>query len=145
MKYIGETSQSLRNRINSHKNGIRRDKDILLYRHSRCDDRHRNRCIEDLIEVQIVERIVDLDVEMQLDRKLTERSLLQEYFWMITLFTVDPYGLNDKVKSFGSVYSNTEVCQKFNHHHLAFKNIHIFVGRKRKRKRIGQDPEICVK
>jgi hypothetical protein len=125
-KYVGETCQCLRNRINGHKNSIRREKDSLLYKHLRIDDLHRNSNIEDLIEVQIVEKIFDLDVAVQIDKKLTERRLLREYFWMVTLFTVYPYGLNDKVKGFGSVWSNSEVCERFNHH-LAFKNIHVYV------------------
>ena len=134
MKYIGETGQSLRNRINGHKNAIRREKDTLLYRHFRKDDLHRNSSIEDLIEVQIVEKIYDLDLDEQVDRKLTERRLLREYFWMVSLFTIYPYGLNDKVKGFGSVWSNSEVSDRFNHHR-AFKSLHISIGKNRKRKR----------
>ena len=107
---------------------------MLLYRHFRMDDVHRNKSIEDLIEIQVVEKIYNLDVDVQTDRKLTERRLLREYFWMVTLFTIYPYGLNDKVKGFGSVWSNSEICEKFIHHR-AFKSIHIFIGKNRKRKK----------
>jgi hypothetical protein len=134
MKYVGETSQSLRNRVNGHKSSIRREKDTLLYQHFRTDDAHRSRNIEDLIEVQILEKVYNVDLDVQVDKKLTERRLLREYFWMVTLFTIYPYGLNDKVKGFGSVWSNSETSEKFNHHR-AFKSIHIFVGKDRNRKK----------
>jgi hypothetical protein len=134
LKYIGETSQSLRNRVNGHKHAIRREKETLLYRHFRIDDAHKNRRIEDLIEIQVVEKIYNLDAEEQVDRKLTERRLLREYFWMVSLFTIYPFGLNDKVKGFGSVWSNSVICEKFNHYR-AFKSIHVFFGRNRKRKK----------
>ena len=134
MKYIGETSQALRYQFNSHKNAIKREKDTLLYKHFRKDHVHRSKAIEDLIEIQVVEKIFDPDVATQLDKKFTERRLNREYYWMVSLFTVFPYGLNDKVKGFGSVWSNNDVREKFNHH-LAFKGIHVWLGRRRQRKR----------
>lgn len=133
-KYIGETSQTLRARINGHKDSIRREKNTLLYKHFRKDEEHRNRTIEELLEIQIVEKIYDLDKEEQLDKKFTERRLMREYYWMVTLFTVYPYGLNDKVKGFGSVWSNEEANKNFNHHQ-AFRSIHVLIPKTRKRKR----------
>ena len=124
----------MRARINSHKSSISREKNTLLYRHFRKDEDHRNRTIEELLEVKILEKIYDLDKEEQLDKNFIERRLMREYYWMVTLFTVFPYGLNDKVKGFGSVWSNEEANNNFNHHQ-AFKSIHVLIPRTRKRKR----------
>ena len=63
-----------------------------------------------------MEKIYDLDIDEQLDKKFTERRLMREYYWMVTLFTIYPFGLNDKVKGFGNVWSNQEVGEKCNHH-----------------------------
>ena len=86
------------------------------------------------MEVQIVEKVFDLDKDEQVDKNFTERRLMREYFWMVTLFTVYPYGLNDKVKGFGSIWSNEGADRKFNHHQ-AFRSIHVLISRTRKRKR----------
>ena len=80
MKYIGETSQSLRSRINGHKDAIQREKNTLLYKHFRKDDEHKSKSIEELLEVQIVEKIYDLDEDEQLDKNFTERRLMREYY-----------------------------------------------------------------
>ena len=124
----------MRARINGHKDSIRREKNNLLYRHFRKDEEHRNKTIEELLELQIVEKIYDLDKEEQLDKNFTERRLMREYYWMVTLFTVYPYGLNDKVKGFGSVWSNEEARRNFNHHQ-AFRSIHVLIPKTRKRKK----------
>ena len=105
-----------------------------MYKHFRKDEAHRKSTLEELLEVQIIEKIYDLDKVEQLDQKFTERRLMREYYWMVTLFTIYPYGLNDKVKGFGNIWSNQEVRHKFNHH-KAFKSIHILMPKTRKRKR----------
>ena len=119
--------------MNSHKDAIRREKNTLLYKHFRKDEEHRNKTMEELLEVRILEKIYDLDQEEQLDKKFTERRLMREYYWMVTHFTVYPYGLNDKVKGFGSIWSNEVADKKFNHHQ-AFRSIHVLIPKTRKKK-----------
>ena len=94
---------------------------------------HRSKTIEELLEVQIVEKIYDLDREEQLDKSFTERRLMREYYWMIMLFTVYPFGRNDKVKGTGSVWSNEDADIWF-HHHQAYRSIRVLVPRTRKGK-----------
>lgn len=60
---------------------------------------HRDKAFEDLISLQILEKI---KVDDGTDKNIvTGIRLEREYWWMTSLFTVFPIGLNDKVKHFG--------------------------------------------
>ena len=56
VQYVGETGQTLQERMNGHKNGIRQG-ETEEYMHFKSDEIHRNTEINDLLKVQIAEKI----------------------------------------------------------------------------------------
>jgi hypothetical protein len=56
LQYVGETSQTLQERINGHKSGIRQGQ-TEEYKHFRSDERHSNTEVNDLLKIQIAEKV----------------------------------------------------------------------------------------
>ncbi|MCP4394501.1 MAG: GIY-YIG nuclease family protein [Alphaproteobacteria bacterium] len=92
MQYVGETIQRLRERFSQHKNAVLKKKNNLLYRHFN----QAGHSVDDM-QICILETITESDV------KIAKSKLLEaENFWIRTLISAHPFGLNDKVKGYGN-------------------------------------------
>ena len=96
IQYVGETGQQLRKRMNNHRASIRNLQPQPIYKHFNSD----GHSLEDLT-MQPIERVElsDDDDEVSLHSKRLHR----EDFWMRELKTIQPYGLNDNVRSVGNI------------------------------------------
>lgn len=95
VQYVGETGQKLRNRINNHRNRLRKLSALYLYQHFNSDGH-----TEDDISIMPIEEVtLSPEDKMSLSAKRLER----EDFWYRELCTVYPYGLNDNVRKVGNV------------------------------------------
>ena len=119
--------------MNAHKFSIKKGGNSFIYQHFREHDNFHITSTEDLFSIQILEKICEMpedDVNI-----LTDRRTDREYWWMITLFTVFPFGLNDRVKGVGSIYSNSELETNFNHF-VAFEALQkLKISTKKRKKR----------
>ena len=110
IQYVGETGQSLRKRLNNHRNRLKKLSCQYLYQHFNSDGH-----TEDDIN------IVPIEDKISLSAKQLER----EDFWYRELCTVYPYhGLNDNVRRVGNVSKqgpNIVVHTLFNRQHRKFK------------------------
>ena len=95
-QYVGETSQSLRERNNRHRTAINcKNEESALYNHLvKCHSRTPDHSIE-LYSLVPIEQVPDLGSVVFNKIKRLER----EYTWIDTLCTFEPYGLN--VQKFG--------------------------------------------
>ena len=96
-QYVGETSQLLRCRINQHRSSIRKSNPSTLVAKHFASPGH---TVDD-IRVMPIERIEPHPNETQ--RSIDSRRRTREDFWIRELGTLDPYGLNDKLQSFGTI------------------------------------------
>ena len=89
IQYVGETGQSLRKRLNNHRNRLKKLSCQYLYKHFNSDGH-----TEDDINIVPIE-----EVELTPTDKisLSANRLEREDFWYRKLCTVYPYGLNDNV------------------------------------------------
>ena len=84
VQYVGETGQKLRNRINNHRNRLRKLSALYLYQHFNSDGH-----TEDDISIMPIEEVtLSPEDKMSLSAKRLER----EDFWYKELCTVYPYG-----------------------------------------------------
>ena len=95
IQYIGETSQTLRSRINNHRNRLKNLCDLYLYQHFNSDDHS-----EDDILVMPIEAVSISKGECI---TLTAKRRHREDYWYRELKTIYPYGLNDNVKGVGNI------------------------------------------
>ena len=95
--YVGETSQLLRCRINQHRASIRRANHTTLVAKHFASPGH---SLDDL-EIMPIEQVTPKPQESQ--TSLDRRRRSREEFWIRELGTLDPYGLNDKIQSWGSL------------------------------------------
>ena len=96
IQYVGETGQQLRSRMNNHRASIKNLQPQPLYKHFNSD----GHSLEDLT-MQPIEKVeLDDDEEVSLHSKRLHR----EDFWMRELKTIQPYGLNNNVRSVGNIY-----------------------------------------
>ena len=94
-QYVGETSQLLRCRINQHRSSIRKSSPSTLVAKHFPSPGH---TVDD-IRVMPIEHIEPHPNEIQ--RSIDGCRCTREEFWIRELGTLDPYGLNDKLQSFG--------------------------------------------
>jgi hypothetical protein len=94
LQYVGETVNSLRLRMNGHRDAIRKNADTLLASH------FNGPCTLKDFSVQPIESIGGNGR----DEKSLKFRKLRESFWMKELRTVYPYGLNDRCN--GQDWSN---------------------------------------
>ena len=92
VQYVGQTSQKIKDRINGHINHIKKnDLSTFLVNHFNNIDHD----ISD-VKVSIIDYITD---ETDKTHKLSEL----ENYWIRTLNTMYPFGLNDNVKGVGNI------------------------------------------
>ena len=92
-QYVGETSQLLRCRVNQHRSSIRKSNPSTLVAKHFTSLRY--------IRVMPLERIEPHRNETQHSIDSCKRT--RETFWIRELGTLDPYCLNDKLQSFGTI------------------------------------------
>jgi len=136
LQYVGETVQTLSTRFSGHRSGI---KDPKKYGTCRILTDHFNSglCRNSDYTVQILEKI---DGSGRTNRKAIDVSVSsyrkqRESFWMTTLRTVYPYGLNDRMADDYMKNQNSErIGKKF----LPLKRVFSRLGRGNNRK--GENP-----
>ena len=98
LQYVGETAQQLNARFNGHRVGMKNPK---KYGTCKILSNHFNKgvCKGSHYNVQIIEKLegTGRTEEEAVDPKVTSSRRKREDFWMRTLRTVHPYGLNDRV------------------------------------------------
>ena len=98
LQYVGETAQQLNTRFNGHRLGIKNPK---KYGTCKILSNHFNKgvCKGSEYSVQVIEKLEGSGRTEHggIDPKKTSFRRKREDFWMRTLRTVHPYGLNDRV------------------------------------------------
>ena len=91
VQYVGESTIRVNMRMNIH----RKSKSGC----ERCIDHYKNVCVGASFSVQIIEKLDgDGRKNRKIDPDLTKYRLQREDYWIKTLRTVYPYGLNDRTK-----------------------------------------------
>ena len=85
IQYIGKTTQTIRRRVNNHRNKLKQLCDLYLYNHFNSD----GHSIDDLQIMPIEEVVVDPAENITLDSKL----LIREEYWYKEICSIYPYGL----------------------------------------------------
>ena len=93
IQYIGKTSQTLRSRLNNHRNRLKQLCNLYLYNHFNSN----NHTADDIRIMPIEEVCLDPEDNITLASKL----LKKEDFWMRELCSIYPY---DNVKGLGNAY-----------------------------------------
>ena len=95
IQYVGKTGQSLRKRLNNHRNRLKKLSCWYLYQHFNYDGH-----TEDDINLVPIE-----EVELMPTDKISlgANRLEREDFWDSELCPLYPYGLNDNVRRVGNV------------------------------------------
>ena len=103
VQYVGESIVPVNLRMNIHRRG-KTGCEILI-------DHFSNVCPDATFSIDILEKLPgDGYKDGAIDDKMREYRLKREDFWMKTLRTVYPYGLNDRAKS---INSNTPIGKLF--------------------------------
>lgn len=128
-QYIGETTRKLSERMREHVRNIKQRKlHTFMVKHFN-DNGH---TIEDF-SVKIVEHVDQNDL-------ITDREL----FWIKTLNTAYPFGLNDNIKNYGTVSEGTDPLLQRDNPYLvgSFMNLkRRYKKRRRKSKKV--DDNVC--
>ena len=95
IQYVGEKGQSLRKRLNKHRNRLKKLSCQYLYQHFNSDG-----YTEDDISIVPIEEVKLTPTDKI---SLSAKGLEKEDFWYRELCTVSPYGLNDNVRKVGNV------------------------------------------
>ena len=116
IQYVGETGQQLKRRMSNHRNRVKSLQPQPLYKHFNSD----GHSLDDLTIQPIEEVVLEPGDEMSLHSK----RLSREDFWMRELKTIQPYGLNDNVRSVGNISKLPEepVVWSFFHRHSRNRN-----------------------
>ena len=96
IQYVGKTSQTLRCRVNNHRNRLKQVHvyDLYLYNHFNSD----GHTIADLQIMPIEE--VSLKAS---DISLASKLLNREEYWIKEIGCLYPYGLNDNIRQLGNI------------------------------------------
>ena len=117
VQYVGKTAQTLRSRLNNHRNRIKQLVDLYLYNHFSSD----GHSINDLCIMPIEEVMLEVNDKLSLASKL----LTREEFWIRELCSLYPYGLNDNIRGIGNVSKKLSqglvVYSLFNKHQRKFR------------------------
>ena len=115
LQYVGKTSQTLRSRLNNHRNRLKQLCDLYLYNHFNSD----GHSITDLNIMPIEEVVLTADDNLTLVSKL----LTREEHWIKELGS---YGLNDNIRNLGTISKTLGqglvVYSVFNKHHRKYRN-----------------------
>ncbi len=103
-QYVGETKQSLNIRFRQHYNAVKRGESSYIYQHFH-DTGHSG---EDM-RIQILDQIVGRN-----ESEARSKRLEREDFWIRTLVTARPFGLNTKILNFGNIDDTTNPLNKPN-------------------------------
>ena len=95
VQYVGKTAQTLRSRLNNHRNRLKQLVDLHLYNHFSSD----GHSVNDVDIMPIEEVMLELNDKLTLASKL----LTREEFWTRELCSLYPYGLNDNIRGVGNV------------------------------------------
>lgn len=98
-QYVGETIQSLHKRMNGHRSSVKAGSKTFLYDHF-------NTPGHSFSEATI--QIIDF-VDANLSSDVKNDLLILEDYWITTLGTTFPMGLNDKKKGVGNISQNARV------------------------------------
>ena len=96
MQYIGQTTQPLHIRINAHRSCVKRNGSTFLYKHFNDGHSFEN------ATVQIIDVLVPNNSFASLD--------VLEQFWIDTLCTAYPLGLNDRIDGHGNISKINPSC-----------------------------------
>ncbi len=92
-QYVGETKQLLRERFSQHKNSVKKGfLRTLLVKHF-----NKKEHSVDNMTIKVLEKI---DANFDKDRVKAELTAAED-FWIRTLVSAFPFGLNDKIKGYG--------------------------------------------
>ena len=130
IQYVGETGQTLRKRLNNHRNRLKYMTNLYLYHHFNSDGHS-----EKDISIKPIEKIISDSSAYRLER---------EDYWCRELCTLYPYGLNDNVRKFGNISKCKDeiiVNTLFNKQNRKFRKRQ---QRKRKSKRDLNKLTICL-
>ncbi len=109
MIYVGETKRSLKRHCSEHLYNIKNNKNSsFLVSHFNSKDHS----IHD-VEIQILEKLPDSTFRK--DREL------REDFWIRALVSAFPFGLNDKIKGYGTVSQGLDPIVWKNHPYFCLK------------------------
>ena len=126
LQYVGETVQKLNSRFTGHRAGIKNPK------HGTCKilANHFNQgvCRDSKYSVQILEKLPGnvRTARNALDPTQTSSRKEREKHWMMTLRTVHPYGLNDRI---GDKYKTQESQHAIGRRFKALKRSHLRISR----------------
>ena len=105
IQYVGQTIQHLHERLNGHRSSVKKSTNTFIYQHY--SEGGHDFC---KAKIQIID-ILDPQIYSRYDLDQLER------FWINTLCTVFPLGLNDKIQGVGNISSN-----KYNSHYECYYN-----------------------
>ena len=102
-QYIGETKNSIQKRFSGHKSSIRKgDSNQLIHRHFQEDCHGLTNCSIFPIEKINATGLNQLNhIFIDQERALTRLRMDREKYWISTLQTAYPFGLNSRVKGIG--------------------------------------------
>ena len=100
IQYIGQTSQPLHIRLNAHRSCVLRNCSTFLYQHFNGPGHHRF----ESATIQIIDCLDLEDPSSDLDQI--------ENFWISTLCTAYPLGLNDRLDGTGNISKQRTDCSK---------------------------------
>ena len=92
IQYVGETGQTLRKRLNNHRNRLRNLTNLYLYHHFNLDGHS-----EEDIAIMLIEEITTSDKDTC---SLSSKRLEREDYWCRELCTFCPY---DNVRKVGNI------------------------------------------
>lgn len=122
IQYVGETSTTLKQRMSKHRNSFKNDKyNTYISNHFQANDHNP----EDFtIEI----------LDNHEENSNTQIRLSKELYWIKTLISAYPFGLNDQIKSFGNI-SNNLTLGKIKNHPFYSQNIQFETKKRRGKKR----------
>ena len=103
LQYVGETGDTLRKRMCGHRSGIKNETPTFIYRHFSDEVHGLSSC-----KIQIIEKVTDSG-DKELDKQI---RLQRELAWILELWTIYPYGMNDKLKGFGNISQTKDIIIK---------------------------------
>ena len=95
IQYVGKTSQTLRSRMNNHRNRLKQLGNFYLHNHFNSD----GHSLDD-ISIMAIEAVFHSPEDTT---TIGSKLLSREEFWYKELGSIYPYGLNDNVKQLGNV------------------------------------------
>ena len=124
IQYIGETKNSLQKRFSGHRSSIRKGTSgQLIHKHFQEDCHGLSNCsIFPIEKIDSTGLAQQYNNEVEKERALNRLRLERERFWISTLQTAYPFGLNSRVKGIGDFLPSQ-------------RNFVQFGGRQRRRKK----------